>query len=83
MTTTSSATVDLSELADRHEIETLVHRVGLALDEGRFDDLRAIYTATRSSGRPAASARASTPSSPRRPATTCPTTPSNTSSPAC
>ena len=43
MTTTSSATVDLSELADRHEIETLVHRVGLALDEGRFDDLRAIY----------------------------------------
>lgn len=44
MTTTSTATVDVSELADRHEVETLVHRVGLALDEGRFDDLRAIYT---------------------------------------
>ena len=44
MTTMSTATVDVSGLADRYEIETLVHRVGLALDEGRFDDLRAIYT---------------------------------------
>jgi hypothetical protein len=44
-TSTSTTTSDdLAAFTDRHEIETLVHRVGAALDDGRFDDLRLLYT---------------------------------------
>ncbi|WP_051022325.1 nuclear transport factor 2 family protein [Nocardia pneumoniae] len=32
------------EMLDRQQITALVDRLGRALDEGRFDDLRAIYT---------------------------------------
>ncbi|WP_433724986.1 nuclear transport factor 2 family protein [Nocardia sp. CA-129566] len=35
----------LRELVDRTEITALVDRLGRVLDEGRFDDFRAIYTA--------------------------------------
>jgi hypothetical protein len=35
----------LARLVDRDDITRLVHRVGAALDEGRFDDLRALYAA--------------------------------------
>ncbi|WP_433193340.1 nuclear transport factor 2 family protein [Nocardia sp. CA-107356] len=35
----------LRELVDRNEITTLVDRLGRALDEGRFEDFRTIYTA--------------------------------------
>jgi hypothetical protein len=40
--TTTTATADL---LDRDEIATLVHRLGASLDEGRFDDLRSLFTA--------------------------------------
>lgn len=33
----------LEDLLDRDEIATLVHRLGTALDEGRFDDFRSIF----------------------------------------
>jgi len=47
--TTATATDDAArretrELRDRDQITQLVYRLGRALDEGRFDDLRAIYT---------------------------------------
>jgi hypothetical protein len=35
----------IDELIARDEITTLVHRLGASLDEGRFDDMRAIFTA--------------------------------------
>ncbi|WP_280474447.1 nuclear transport factor 2 family protein [Nocardia asiatica] len=35
---------EVRELLDRQRITDLVDRLGRALDEGRFDDLRAIYT---------------------------------------
>lgn len=44
---TSSTTTDAEEvrdMLDRQQITALVDRLGRALDEGRFDDLRAIYT---------------------------------------
>ncbi|MEU2104922.1 nuclear transport factor 2 family protein [Nocardia sp. NPDC004085] len=41
---TATPTAQLRELMDRQEITALVDRLGRALDEGRFDDLRAIYT---------------------------------------
>ncbi|WP_051020573.1 nuclear transport factor 2 family protein [Nocardia araoensis] len=34
----------MRELLDRQQITALVDRLGRALDEGRFEDLRAIYT---------------------------------------
>lgn len=34
----------LGDLMDRHELVDLVNRLGLILDEKRFDDLRSIYT---------------------------------------
>ena len=40
MTTTTTT----ADLLDRDEIETLVHRLGACLDEGRFDDLRTLFT---------------------------------------
>jgi hypothetical protein len=40
MTTTRT-----TDLLDRDEIATLVHRLGACLDEGRFDDLRRVFTA--------------------------------------
>ncbi|HET6771935.1 MAG TPA: nuclear transport factor 2 family protein [Acidimicrobiales bacterium] len=40
MTTTTTT----ADLLDRNEIETLVHRLGACLDEGRFDDLRTLFT---------------------------------------
>jgi hypothetical protein len=39
MTTTTTT----ADLLDRDEIETLVHRLGACLDEGRFDDLRTLF----------------------------------------
>jgi SnoaL-like domain len=33
-----------TDLLDRDEIATLVHRLGACLDEGRFDDLRRVFT---------------------------------------
>ncbi|MFD0362378.1 nuclear transport factor 2 family protein [Nocardia sp. GCM10030253] len=50
-TTTTAATDDnptrreLRELVDRNQITALVDQLGSALDAGRFDDFRAIYTA--------------------------------------
>jgi hypothetical protein len=41
MTDTSAAT-RLQELQDRAEITDLVHRLGMCLDEARFDELRAL-----------------------------------------
>ncbi|MET7773579.1 nuclear transport factor 2 family protein [Nocardia sp. NPDC005366] len=43
--TDDSASRELRELLDRDRITHLVDRLGRALDEGRFDDLRTIYTA--------------------------------------
>jgi hypothetical protein len=42
MTTATTATT--TDLLDRDEIATLVHRLGACLDEGRFDDLRSLFT---------------------------------------
>ncbi|MEU7767155.1 nuclear transport factor 2 family protein [Nocardia sp. NPDC049190] len=36
---------ELREALDHHQITALIDRLGRALDEGRFDELRAIYTA--------------------------------------
>ncbi|MFE7742068.1 nuclear transport factor 2 family protein [Nocardia sp. NPDC057455] len=35
---------EVREIVDRQQITALVDRLGRALDEGRFDDLRAIFT---------------------------------------
>lgn len=40
MTTTVEAT--LQQLVERNQITDLVHRLGVALDEGHFDDLRSL-----------------------------------------
>jgi hypothetical protein len=40
----SEARGPITEIADREEISRLVHRLGTTLDEGRFDDLRSLYT---------------------------------------
>ena len=42
MNTTIDAT--LQQLVDRNEIADLVHRLGVVLDDGKFDDLRALLT---------------------------------------
>jgi len=42
MNTTIDAT--LRQLVDRNEIADLVHRLGVVLDYGKFDDLRALLT---------------------------------------
>jgi hypothetical protein len=34
----------VAEISDRTEITDLVYRVGVSLDEGRFDDLRSIFS---------------------------------------
>ncbi|WP_067717092.1 nuclear transport factor 2 family protein [Nocardia yamanashiensis] len=44
MSTTLEITRQLQELVDRSEIADLVDRLGRALDEGRFDELGALYT---------------------------------------
>ncbi|MEU2120770.1 nuclear transport factor 2 family protein [Nocardia niwae] len=41
---TATPTAEVRELLDRQQITALVDRLGRALDEGRFDDLRTIYT---------------------------------------
>lgn len=40
------------ELLDRDEIEALVHRLGAALDDGTFDDLRTLFTEDASASTP-------------------------------
>jgi hypothetical protein len=48
---TTAATTDqladmqrtVRELVDRHELAELVHRLGTALDDGRFEELRTIF----------------------------------------
>lgn len=47
----------LGELADRSEIADLVTRSLAAIDEGRFDDLRTIYTEDSSASAPGGQAR--------------------------
>jgi len=47
----------LEELLDRGEIADLVARSLAAIDEGRFDDLRAIYTEDSSASAPGGQAR--------------------------
>lgn len=47
----------LGDLADRGEIADLVARSLAAIDEGRFDDLRAIYTEDSSASAPGGQAR--------------------------
>jgi hypothetical protein len=42
MTTTTDAT--LQQLADRNEIAGVLHRLGVILDDGTFDDLPALLT---------------------------------------
>jgi hypothetical protein len=44
-TKADSTESQLRELLDRNQITALVDRLGRALDEGRFDDFRTIYTA--------------------------------------
>ena len=36
-------TSSVSDLVDRDRVATLVHRLGASLDDGRFDDLRALF----------------------------------------
>ncbi|WP_454199042.1 nuclear transport factor 2 family protein [Nocardia sp. Marseille-Q1738] len=43
-TATTTDTREVRDMLDRQQITALVDRLGRALDEGRFDDLRAIYT---------------------------------------
>ncbi|MBF6205862.1 nuclear transport factor 2 family protein [Streptomyces gardneri] len=43
-TSAADPTPEVREMLDRQQITALVDRLGRALDEGRFDDLRAIYT---------------------------------------
>ncbi|MEU5761893.1 nuclear transport factor 2 family protein [Nocardia sp. NPDC047648] len=40
----ATPTPEVREMLDRGQITALVDRLGRALDEGRFEDLRAIYT---------------------------------------
>ncbi|WP_406273488.1 nuclear transport factor 2 family protein [Nocardia sp. NBC_00881] len=47
---------ELHDMLDRHQITALVDRLGRALDEGRFDDLRAIYTADATAKTPGGTA---------------------------
>ncbi|WP_327114695.1 nuclear transport factor 2 family protein [Nocardia sp. NBC_01730] len=47
---------ELRDLLDRHQITTLVDRLGRTLDEGRFDDLRAIYTSDATAKTPGGTA---------------------------
>lgn len=44
MTTTALLDPALQSLLDRDRIQRLVHEVGRCLDEGRFEDLRLLYT---------------------------------------
>ncbi len=41
MTTTADA--KLQQLVDHHDITDLVYRLGVALDEGRFDEMRSLF----------------------------------------
>ncbi|WP_063050537.1 nuclear transport factor 2 family protein [Nocardia arthritidis] len=41
---TATPTPEVREMLDRRQIAALVDRLGRALDEGRFEELRAIYT---------------------------------------
>ena len=41
---TTRTTTTTTDLLDRDEIATLVHRLGACLDEGRFDDMRRLFT---------------------------------------
>jgi hypothetical protein len=41
---TATPTPEVREMLDRGQITALVDRLGRALDEGRFEELRAIYT---------------------------------------
>ncbi|WP_280311822.1 nuclear transport factor 2 family protein [Nocardia abscessus] len=56
--TSASATPapEVRELLDRQQITALVDRLGRALDEGRFDDLRAIYTSDATAKTPGGTA---------------------------
>lgn len=45
----------LARLADRQEITELVYRLGVALDDGRFDDLRSILTEDATASTPGGS----------------------------
>ena len=38
-----TASTSLQQLLDRNEIEDLVYRLGVCLDEGRFDDMGALF----------------------------------------
>ncbi|MGQ4617094.1 nuclear transport factor 2 family protein [Nocardia sp. R7R-8] len=53
---TATPTAELRELLDRRQITALVDRLGRALDEGRFDDLRAIYTSDATATTPGGTA---------------------------
>ncbi|MGO4614618.1 nuclear transport factor 2 family protein [Nocardia sp. 2YAB30] len=47
---------ELRDVLDRHQITALVDRLGRALDEGRFADLRAIYTSEATAKTPGGTA---------------------------
>ena len=61
---TTAATTDqladlqrtVRELVDRHELAELVHRLGTALDDGRFDELRTIFVSEASARTPGGTA---------------------------
>ncbi|WP_159845850.1 nuclear transport factor 2 family protein [Nocardia sp. CY41] len=53
---TATPTAEVRELLDRRQITDLVDRLGRALDEGRFDDLRTIYTADATAKTPGGTA---------------------------
>jgi 3-phenylpropionate/cinnamic acid dioxygenase small subunit len=50
-----TAVVKAAELLDRNEVTDLVYRLGVALDEGRFDDMRSIFTEDASASTPGGS----------------------------
>jgi hypothetical protein len=45
----------VAELVDRNEITDLVYRLGVSLDEGRFNDLRSIFTEDSTASTPGGS----------------------------
>ncbi len=53
---TDTIATQLADLADRDEITHLVYRLGVALDEGRFDDLRSLFTPEGSASTPGGTA---------------------------
>jgi len=63
MTTTTETT--LQQLVDRNDITDLVHRLGAALDDGHFDELRSLLVDEVTVRTPGGMAGGATRSSPK------------------